>query len=638
MKAGRRPDAVTPIVTARQPFPRYHALVRHAYLLGLFLLTGTAGYGCQGDLDTGNGGNGGNGANGAAGASTGANGGAGGQGGMSTVGSGTLILAGTVVTPDQSFEGEVQIDADLIVCVGEGTTCSDAAPAADVIVTGGVIAPGLIDTHNHILFDIFDDDDWVPNLPASCGTVADCEAGTSYCNNNKCACVAGTCKYTNHSQWPNEVEYGYMLDYKQCLEDASQGKPIWCPLTYDGDGDLKCEMDKWGEMKGIVAGTTSIVGLPGNSSKCFGSVARSIDVPQNDLDADKVQTSALFPPNSSSASGVCQNFTDGDTDAYLIHVGEGTNSAALDEFAELFTVSSPEGCLYAPQTTITHGTSFTPAQFSQMAAAGMKLTWSPASNIALYGTTTDIPAALDAGVLVALAPDWSMGGSQNLLDELRTADDWDDDNWNDRITPKMLIEMVTSNAAAVLGLADTIGRLEVGFKADIAVFTTLDADPFRSITLATPADVRLVMVDGIILFSDPDVQEIEPSLNECETISVCGTEKLLCVGEPGEQDLLDQTYTEIQTALDAGLDDLDAIAALAPSACNNSCGIGESCYERTVHEIVAESNCPSACLGDEACFHVAMSGNNQFDCRTINACSPTKFKNLAPVAPLVSCQ
>jgi len=113
---------------------------------------------------------------------------------------------------------------------------------ATIIETHGVIAPGLIDTHNHILFDIFDDSDWLP------------------------AAV-----YANHDEWPAEPRYQAMLDVKQCLEDASQGKPAWCPATYDGAGNLKCEMDKWGELKGLIAGTTSIVGLPGISSKCFSS-------------------------------------------------------------------------------------------------------------------------------------------------------------------------------------------------------------------------------------------------------------------------------------------------------------------------------------------------------------------------------
>ena len=39
---------------------------------------------------------------------------------------------------------------------------SPARPARRSIDTQGIIAPGLIDTHNHILFDIFDDDDWLP--------------------------------------------------------------------------------------------------------------------------------------------------------------------------------------------------------------------------------------------------------------------------------------------------------------------------------------------------------------------------------------------------------------------------------------------------------------------------------------------
>ncbi len=594
-------------------------------------MVGLAVYGCQEDPeDRGKSGSGGSGANVS-------DGGAGGSGGIIAGGSGTLILAGTIVTPDESFVGEVRIEADLIVCVGEGTACSDEAPQADVIETGGVIAPGLIDTHNHILFDIFNDDDWVPNLPSSCATVTDCENATSYCNNGKCACVDTVCRYQDHTQWPGEDEYGYMLDYKQCLEDSGQGKPVWCPRKFDGDGKLKCEMDKWGELKGIVAGTTAIVGLPGNSSKCFGSLARSIDVVQNDLGEDKIQTSSLFPPGEMSASGACQNFSDGDTAAYLIHVGEGVNQNALDEFSELFTVSTPEGCLYAPQTTITHGTAFGPAEFSQMAAAGMKLTWSPASNLALYGATTNIPAALDAGLLITLAPDWSMGGSQNLLDELRVADSWDNANWGDRLSYRDLIAMVTTNAAAVLGLADTIGRLEVGFKADIAVFASLDTDPFRSITLATPADVQLVMVDGNILYSDPLIQEVEPSLNECEEVNICGTTKLVCAGEPGEQNLLDQTYTEIRTILNDGLQELDVIAPLPPADCNNTCALDESCYLRTVHAIVAETSCPAACAIGEACFQVAMSGNNQFDCRTINACYLTKVKALAPLAPLVSC-
>ncbi len=353
-----------------------------------------------------------------------------------------ILLVGTVITPDVSFDGEVLVEGAMITCAAAGNACEAEAGAAGatVIDTHGVIAPGLIDTHNHILFDVFDDDDWLPSQT-----------------------------YTNHTQWPNEARYQAMLDVKQCLEDASQGKPTWCPATYDGTGSLKCEMDKWGELKGLVAGTTSIVGLPGTSSACFVSLSSTNDFAQNGHGSDAVKTSALFPPSAASGDSVCANFTSMKTEAYLIHNGEGTDAPALAEFAKLGTLTTTDDCLYAPQTTITHGTAFTATEFAQMAASGMKLTWSPRSNVALYAATTNIPAALDAGVLVTLAPDWSMGGSQNLLDELRFADAWDNQQFGDRLAAKDLVLMTTKNAATVLGLQGKIGSIAPGLMADLVV-------------------------------------------------------------------------------------------------------------------------------------------------------------------------
>ncbi|MBI5611070.1 MAG: amidohydrolase family protein, partial [Deltaproteobacteria bacterium] len=338
------------------------------------------------------------------------------------------LLVGTLVTPTEHFAGQLLAVGATITCAEPGTACEQRPDAAGAhrIETKGLILPGLIDMHNHILFDIFDDDDW---LPAK--------------------------SYLDHNEWPKEARYAAMLDVKQCLENASQGKPTWCMAPYNTkEGNLKCEMDKWGELKGLIAGTTSIVGLAGTTAPCFASVARTIDASQNGLTADKVQTSALFPPSTAAADGVCKNFAKGTTAAYLIHCGEGINDKAKAEFATLNAVSTEDGCLLAPGTVITHGTAFDPPIFATMASTGVKLTWSPASNVALYGSTTDIPSALAAGVVVSLGPDWSMGGSQNMLDELRFADGWDNSHWSNHLTPKDLLKMATVNAAQSLGLGD----------------------------------------------------------------------------------------------------------------------------------------------------------------------------------------
>ncbi len=443
----------------------------------------------------------------------------------------TFMLVGTVVTPDAVIEGEVLVVGSTIACVDVASVC-DAMPAAadaKIIQTNGVIAPGLIDTHNHVLFDIFDGDDWLPSK-----------------------------LYTNHNQWTSEPKYGAMLDVKQCLADDSQGKPSWCANTPYGTstGSLRCEMDKWGELKALIAGTTSIVGLPGTSAACFGSLARSIDVAQNELATDKIRTSATFPPSKATADSVCNDFTQGTTDAFLIHVGEGTDATSLAEFAKLGSVSTTPNCLYAPQTTITHGVAFTATEFQTMHDAGMKLTWSPASNVALYGTTADIPTALDAGVTVALAPDWSMGGSQNLLDEMRFANAWDDAHWNDRLTTADLVKMTTSNAAIALGLSKQLGRLEAGYLADLVVVSGDRSKPYDAIVAAAPPSVRLVMVGGEILYGDTD---LAPLVSSCETFDACGTSKFLCVARASgtATDKFGETYAQIQSALELGLETAD---------------------------------------------------------------------------------
>ncbi len=449
-----------------------------------------------------------------------------------TGGSG-LLLTGTILTPDQAIDGQVLIEGDKITCVAAGVECASApgAAGATMIDTHGIIAPGMIDTHNHILFDVFDEDDWTPSKV-----------------------------YTNHNDWTSEPRYAAMLDVKQCLVNDSQGKPTWCANTPYGtaDGSLRCEFDKFGELKGLIAGTTSIVGLPGTSAACFGSIARSVDVSQNELGTDSIQTSATFPPSKTSADGVCGNFASGTTTAYLIHCGEGTDARALAEFSTLSSVSTTAGCLLAPETTITHGVAFGMTEFASMAQHGVKLTWSPASNVSLYGATADIPTALTAGVTVALAPDWSMGGSQNLLDEMRFADAWDNAHFGDTLSAQQLLTMTTTNAATVLALGDRIGQIKEGYLADIAVYAGDTSKPYDAVLAATPKDVQLVMVGGNVLYGDPALVAAQAHQPACEALDVCGVQKSLCIATSDSSNKLDQTFADIKAALETALEAADA--------------------------------------------------------------------------------
>lgn len=433
-----------------------------------------------------------------------------------------FLLKGVVLVPAGPIQGEVLVENNMLTCVAASCSAQAGATGATVIETNGVISPGLIDAHNHGLFNIFDETDWTPQQ-----------------------------LYTNHNQWTQEARYGDTVDAKQALNGEGSS-------TYD----LGCEMDKYAETKALIAGTTSILSSNGTDKSCFQSLARSIDTGFNDLGSDFIRVSTLGVPTASAAQTVCDAVDAGTTTAYVIHVSEGVDTPAFNEWTALNNVAG--GCLIDSHTTIVHGTALTATQFQIMATNGMGLVWSPQSNAFLYGQTTNIPAAIAAGITkIGLGPDWSLGGSVNMLDELRFADKWDNDHWGNILTPKRIWEMATIEGARVLGVPSFIGSLEVNKRADLFVFGGFLASAYDDLLKTTTSSVRLTMVDGRVLYGDTVLQAAGPTAPGCEALSVCGVDKFLCAAETGTTQKLNQTFAQYKGALDAALTSYDASGAAA---------------------------------------------------------------------------
>lgn len=430
-----------------------------------------------------------------------------------------MLLSGTIVGPTGFFEGQVLVEGNVMTCVAPVCAGMPGAAGATVVATNGIVMPGLVDAGDHVLYDIFDATDWSPSQV-----------------------------YTNHNQWTAETRYQQMVDCKLHL-NGENGSLV----------DVGCEMDKYGEIKALIAGTTSKVGQPGTGRACYASVIRTLDLAQNDLGADKIQTS-LTIPTESSASTVCTNFGSGATDAYVVAVADGTDTNARNEYQTL--AARAGGCLLSPKTTIAYGTALGTPEFSDMAAHGMKLVWSPRSNVTLYNDTARVDLAKAAGVpAIALSPDWSPTGSANLLDELRFADAVDAQRLGDLLTPEDLFRMVTLDAARTVGLGGVLGSLEVGKRADVAVIAGDRADPYRALLAARPATVRLVLVDGRALYGDANLMAAGAPGNTCEAASICATDKFLCVAEASTSSKLDQTFATIRQVLVDALQSYDASVA-----------------------------------------------------------------------------
>ena len=71
-----------------------------------------------------------------------------------------------------------------------------------------------------------------------------------------------------------------------------------------------------------------------------------------------------------------------------------------------------------------------------------------------------------------------------------------------------------------------------------------------------PGDVRLVMVDGKVIYGDEEISAAA-SLAGCEDMTICGFDRFLCVAEPSVDYKLDQTFAEIESIIQTALSDYD---------------------------------------------------------------------------------
>jgi len=380
------------------------------------------------------------------------------------------VLRGTLITPDQKVEGELVMEGDTITCVA--VTCTEPSGATVVTITNAYIFPGFIDAHNHVAYNVLPR--WTPPK-----------------------------LYQRRSQWQAAQAY---KDFKKPYND----------LINKG---LFCEMVKYGEIKALLSGVTTIQGTAPNNS-CFRTLIRNAEN-QNELGlpGSHIRTFIL---DISSFSGTIDWSV---TKSFVVHLAEGVRGDPKSR--EEFTTLKGKGLLKGG-TAIIHGAAFEETEFQQMAAVGVKLIWSPRSNLVLYGQTTNIPLALQHGIEVSLGVDWNPTGSDHIFDELRTAAQVNEDEFNGAIPDANWVKMVTVTPARALALEAQVGRLTQGLKADITVLRSQDADPTKSLLATHLQDVQMVWVGGDLLYANRAIlDKVKPG--QCEDLLVYGSQKRICV-------------------------------------------------------------------------------------------------------------
>jgi len=418
--------------------------------------------------------------------------------GCKALGGPSYALHGTALLPQGAADAYVVVEGEKIAAVE--TARANVPAGVPIIDTNGVISPGLVDLHNHVAYDF---------LP--------------FWNSGK--------RWSNRYQWARASAY----------ETA-----VKAPYNAVKHSGHMCEAVKYGEFRGLVGGTTSIQGSM--DLTCTRSWARNIEFTNFCSDHVRQDVLAVTALTQSDADSINAQFSSGATKAFIVHLAEGIDDSSRAEFDYLDKLG-----LIKPQLVAIHGTALTAAQLQRMGQAGAKLVWSPLSNLALYGQTTDIPSAVAAGITISIAPDWTPSGSANVLGELKVADRVNRERFGGLLSDQQLVAMVTSNPAKTVAMDGEIGSIRAGLYADLVVVRGDTSQPYRALIDAKPADVLLTSVGGQAFYGSSDIVSAIGDARSYVTVDACGESRVLAA-------------TESALPIPQGQESLDAVTQTFASA------------------------------------------------------------------------
>lgn len=203
---------------------------------------------------------------------------------------------------------------------------------AIVLHTVGVILPGLIDLHSHLLWNVLPR--WNP-----------IEA------------------FRNRYEWLDGTIFRTRLVSRyRALIDAG----------------LSCAMQHYAEVKAITQGSTSIIGSL--LDPCNRGLAHNLD---DDRSLGKIiyNVSPLQMTETEAKEAKDTLHSNG---SFLIHLSEGSSNDAASR--REFSMLKSRGLLI-PGVSIIHGVALQRNGFDEMANASVGFVWSPRSNLELYGDT-----------------------------------------------------------------------------------------------------------------------------------------------------------------------------------------------------------------------------------------------------------
>ncbi len=405
-----------------------------------------------------------------------------------------IVLNGTVLTMDAQetlmMNGAVAIKGDKIVALGPADAFSEFKAKRIIDAHGGIIMPGLVNTHTHASMTCF-------------RGLADDLPLMTWLND-----------YIFPAESKLDEERVYRGALLACAEMILSGITCFCDMYLFEDAVARAAKDAG--MRAVVGEVLYDFPSPnyGPLEKGFAYTEMLIDKWKDDElinIAVEPHSTYLCAPDLLKRASILALKHDL---PLVIHVSETRNEVDLikDKYG-----LTPVGFLedlgvLSPNLLACHCVVLTEEDISLLHRFNVKVSHNPESNMKLASGIAPIPELLKEGVCVGLGTDGC--ASNNNLDiflEMDTAAKLHKVNTFDPtvMDARTVVRMSTMEGAKALGLGDVTGSLEIGKKADLIVIDTKKPhlvpmyNPYSHVVYAVKgSDVAASIINGKVVMED----------------------------------------------------------------------------------------------------------------------------------------
>ena len=390
-----------------------------------------------------------------------------------------IFSHGTIITMNPNREiiedGALVVSGDRIAAVGKTAELRNRYPEADEVdVRGHIVMPGLIDTHVHLAQTMLrgvsegkrlpDFSSWLfARIFPLQGSYSEADAAASARLGVLEMLKSGT---TGFVECLLAERYGFDGIAEVCVEAgirAALGKVVMAvsPETRD---ELGWHRGMWQTRESSIQQTLDA------HDRWEGAGDGRLQVWFGCRSAEPACDLSLYDEVSKLARARDMGIT-----IHLAELPSDNDFARSLGFRSHVELAGGHGLL-GPRTVLAHCTVADDDDHRMLASTGTSVSHNPANNASAAWGPAAVTDMLEAGVNVALGCDAAPSNANlDLLRDMRIACHSARQRAGTRLAigPETVLEMATLNGAKALGLADSLGSLEPGKKAD---FITIDTD------------------------------------------------------------------------------------------------------------------------------------------------------------------